>query len=106
MNFSLALIVFAEWRNRARGVSYKWAMVILVLLFFQMSPWLSPMKSVAQLSEPATHLLHGALVTIGFLVPGLLLTWLINRTERLSAGAMLMNRIPRARKEAPLLTGE
>jgi hypothetical protein len=85
--FSLALIVFAEWRNRARGVSYKWATVVLVLLFLQMSPWLSPMKSVAQLSEPATHLLHGALVTIGFLVPGLLLTWLINRGERLSSGA-------------------
>jgi hypothetical protein len=80
--FSLALIAFAEWRNGARGVSYRWADLVLVLLFLQMSPWLSPMKFVAQLSEPAAHLLHGALVTIGFLIPGLLLTWLINRAER------------------------
>jgi hypothetical protein len=80
--FSLALIVFAEWRNSARGVSYRWAIVVLVLLFLQMSPWLSPMKLVAQLSEPAAHLLHGALVAIGFLIPGLILTWLINRAER------------------------
>ena len=79
--FCLALIAFAKWRNGTRGVSYKWAIVVLVLLFLQMSPWLSPMKWVAQLSEPAAHLLHGMLVTIGFLIPGLLLTWLINRAE-------------------------
>jgi hypothetical protein len=83
--FCLALIAFAEWRNRARGVSYRWAVLVLVLLYFQMSPWFSPMKFVAQLSEPAAHLLHGALVAIGFLIPGLFLTWLIDRAER-SAG--------------------
>jgi len=92
--FSLALIIFAEWRNSARGVSYKCAIIVLVLLFLQMSPWLSPMKFVAQLSEPATHLLHGALVTIGFLVPGLLLTWLINRGEHLSSGVVQTDQIP------------
>ena len=80
--FALGLIVFAEWRNSARGASYRWAVLVLVLLFFQMSPWLSPMKFVAQLSEPSAHLLHGMLVTIGFLVPGLLLTWLIDRAEQ------------------------
>jgi hypothetical protein len=56
------------------------------------------MKFVAELSEPATHLLHGALVTIGFLVPGLLLTWLINREERLSSGIVFIDQmIPPAR---------
>jgi hypothetical protein len=80
--FALVLIAFAEWRNRARGVSYKWGAVVLVLLFFQMSPWLSPMLLVAELSEPAAHLWHGALVTIGFLIPGLFLTWLIDGAER------------------------
>jgi hypothetical protein len=39
------------------------------------------MKFVAQLSEPGAHLMHGALVTIGFLLPGLILTWLVNRAE-------------------------
>jgi hypothetical protein len=43
------------------------------------------MKFVAQLSEPAAHLAHGALVTIGFLLPGLILTWFINRAERQAA---------------------
>ena len=96
--FSLALIGFAEWRNSTRGVSYKWAIIVLVLLYLQMSPWLSPMKFVAELSEPATHLVHGALVTIGFLVPGLLLTWLINREERLSSGIVFIDQmIPPAR---------
>jgi len=46
-----------------------------------LSPWFSPMKAVAGLDEPAAHLLHGALVTLGFVVPGLLLTWLVNRAE-------------------------
>jgi len=87
------LIGFAEWQNRARGVSYKWATLILALLFFQMSPWLSPMKLIAQLSEPATHLLHGALVTIGFLVPGLFLTWLIEREERHASDIVMSNQI-------------
>ena len=90
---ALMLIGFAEWRSRARGVSYKWATLILTLLFFQMSPWLSPMKLIAQLSEPLTHLLHGALVTIGFLVPGLLVTWLINRQERRATGIVISNQI-------------
>jgi|SRR6516162_3408792 len=91
--FALMLIGFAEWQNRARGVSYKWATLILALLFFQMSPWLSPMKLIAQLSEPATHLLHGALVTIGFLVPGLFLTWLIEREERHASDIVMSNQI-------------
>jgi hypothetical protein len=41
-------------------------------------------------------LLHGALVTIGFLVPGLLLTWLINRGERLSSGMLFIDQSPPA----------
>jgi len=83
--FGLTLIAFAEWRNSTRGVSYRWAVLVLVLLYFQMSPWLSPMKFIAQLSEPGAHLLHGALVTVGFLIPGLLLTWFIDRAERSAA---------------------
>ena len=85
--FVLVLIAFAEWRNRKRGASYKWVALLLALLYIQMSPWLSPMKFVAQLSEPRAHLMHGALVTIGFLLPGLILTWLVNRAERQAAYA-------------------
>src|SRR5215469_4221632 len=80
--FCLALIAFAEWRNSARGVSYRWVFLVLVLVFFQTSPWLSPMKFIAQLSEPAAHLVSGALGAVGFLITGLFLVWLIDRAER------------------------
>ncbi|MCS4296204.1 hypothetical protein M2375_004462 [Comamonas sp. BIGb0152] len=42
------------------------------------------MKHVATLNEPAAHVVHGILVTLGFVLPGFLLTWLINRAQRLS----------------------
>ena len=62
----MLLITFAERRNRKSGVSCKLVALVMALLNVQMSPWLSPMISVAQLSEPGAHLVHGALVTIGF----------------------------------------
>ena len=37
-----------------------------------------------QLPEPHASMIHGALVTIGFVVPGLLLTFLINRAAGFS----------------------
>jgi hypothetical protein len=40
------------------------------------------MRLVAQLSDPAAHLVHGALVTSGFLVPGLILIRIIDRAEQ------------------------
>lgn len=59
--------------------------MLIAALFVNLSPWLSPMKPVARLAEPAAHLPHGALVTVGFVVPGLLLTWLVRRSERQSS---------------------
>jgi hypothetical protein len=58
----------------------------MVVLFLNLSPWLSPMKHVATLNEPAAHVVHGILVTMGFVLPGLLLTWLIERATRLGVG--------------------
>jgi hypothetical protein len=71
------------WTAQARrGVSMRWPSVVLALLFVNLSPWLSPMKWAATLPEPAAHLVHGALVTLGFAVPAALLTWLVSRAER------------------------
>ena len=82
--FSAVLAVYA-WRISARrGVSLVWPCAVLVVLFLQLSPVASPMKFVATLQEPLTHILHGALVSLGFLIPGLLLTWLLDRAERVS----------------------
>ncbi len=83
--FSAVLAVYA-WRISARrGVSLVWPCAVLVVLFLQLSPVASPMKFVATLQEPLTHILHGALVSLGFLIPGLLLTWLLDRAERVSS---------------------
>lgn len=83
--FSAVLAVYA-WRISARrGVSLVWPCAVLVVLFLQLSPLASPMKFVATLQEPLTHILHGALVSLGFLIPGLLLTWLLDRAERVSS---------------------
>ena len=82
--FSAVLAVYA-WRISARrGVSLVWPCAVLVVLFLQLSPVASPMKFVATLQEPLTHILHGALVSLGFLIPGLLITWLLDRAERVS----------------------
>jgi hypothetical protein len=79
--FSAILLIYA-WRESARrGVNILWPALLLAILFLQLSPWLSPMKIVACMSEPYTHIVHGALVTTGFLVPGLLMTFLIDRAE-------------------------
>ena len=77
-----ALCVAFAWRlNARRGVSTLWPALVLAVLFLQLSPWLSPMKVAANLAEPWAHILHGVLVTLGFLIPGLLLSWLIDRAE-------------------------
>jgi hypothetical protein len=83
--FAAVLAAWA-WRARARaGVSLLWPCVLLGALFVQLSPWLSPMKYVATLERPSADIVHGLLVTAGFVIPGLLFTWLINRAERVAA---------------------
>lgn len=80
--FSLGLVAWAWCATAKRNVSLMWPAVVLVALFLQLSPVASPMKLIATLNEPYTHMLHGALVSLGFLLPGLLLTWLLDRSER------------------------
>jgi hypothetical protein len=78
-----AMLAAYAWRSSARrSVNLLWPCVVLGLVFLNLSPWLSPMKHVATLTEPAAHLVHGALVSLGFLVPGLVFTWLLDRAER------------------------
>ena len=77
-----AVLAFYFWHSsRKRGINAFWPCVLLVVLFIQLSPWFSPMKEVARLDEPAAHMLHGMLVTLGFLVPGFLFWWLIRHSE-------------------------
>lgn len=80
--FVVALLTYAFILLRKRGIDITLPCVFLAVIFFQLSPWLSPMRVVATFSEPAAHMMHGALVTIGFLVPGLILVALLKRAER------------------------
>ncbi|WP_068084020.1 hypothetical protein [Novosphingobium rosa] len=85
--FDVLLLVIARRNFAARRVSLTWPLVVMTVAFFNLSPWLSPMKHVATLPEPATHILHGILVTSGFLLPGLLLSWLVDRAQSTSAAS-------------------
>lgn len=80
--FSLAVITYAWLNFKKEQVSILWPTIFLVVIFFQLSPWLSPMKYAAAMQEPMASLIHGILVLLGFLIPGLIMTWLINREER------------------------
>jgi hypothetical protein len=81
--FSAVLAAYAWQQSARRGVNLMWPCAVLVVLFLQLSPVASPMKLVATLDEPLSHILHGVLVSLGFLIPGLLLSRLLNRSERL-----------------------
>lgn len=80
--FSLALLIYA-WKNfKKEHISIVWPSILLILSFFNLSPWLSPMKHAATLAEPMASVVHGVFVFSGFLLPGLLITWLIHREQR------------------------
>ena len=81
--FTGALMLYAFRSAAARGERWGWVCAVMALLFLNLSPWLSPMKHVATFNEPAAHVVHGILVTMGFVLPGLLLRWLIERATRL-----------------------
>ena len=92
--FSASLIIWA-WRVfPMRRVSVAWPVAVMIILFVQLSPWLSPMKWVARLPEPQTHILDGLLVSAGFLVPGVLLSWLTDRAERLHRPPSIPPQLP------------
>lgn len=80
--FSAALIYYAYSAFGRRGVDLRWPCVLLAVMFLQLSPWTSPMKFIANLAEPTAHLALGALVAIGFLLPGLILCALVDRAQR------------------------
>lgn len=82
---SAALLAFAWRRMQARGVSLLWPTVLLAISFFNVSPWLSPTKLMAQLPEPWPHLLFGGLTGLSFVLLAWALTWLINRAEQQAA---------------------
>lgn len=77
--FAAALVYYA-WRQYAKaGVKLIWPSVLMVALFLQLSPWLAPTKFAAMLAEPSAHIVCGVMIAMGFIVPGLILTWMFDR---------------------------
>lgn len=82
---SAIFLVIAWIKFTSRGVrpaDLIWPTVIVAVLFLALSPWFSPMWHASALGEPAAHILYGVLVVLGFLIPGLVLSRLIDRAER------------------------
>lgn len=83
--FAAALCAYAWRANARRGIDWTWPCAAMGVLFLNLSPWLTPMKFVATLNEPAAHLLAGGLVAVGFLLPALVVIRLIERAALRSA---------------------
>lgn len=79
--FSAVLLAYAWYLFAKRQQSLCWVALLMLFSFVQLSPWLSPMKVAAVLPEPTASLVHGLLVFLGFLVPGVLLAWLLEREK-------------------------
>jgi hypothetical protein len=79
--FSLLLLAYSWYKSHKQKINILPQIIFLCLLMIQMSPWFSPMKNVAKLSEPYTHLLHGFLVSCGFLIPSLIFVYLYKRSS-------------------------
>lgn len=79
--FSAVCLGLAAFIFSRRSVDIKWTLLVHGALFLNLSPWLSPMKFVATLGHPTDYLVHGALVTVGFVAPGYILCRLLDKSE-------------------------
>ena len=84
MMFAGILLVYAYQQHLKNGERIFWQIAFIALLALQMSPWTSPMKFVATLEQPYASIILGILVTLGFIVPSLILGWLYKRSAKLS----------------------
>jgi hypothetical protein len=82
--FCLPFLIFSWREGIRRGVRLFWPALLLLGLFLNLSPWLSPMKIVAHLHEPLAHIAYGLMAVMGCLLAGLLMSWLVNRAEETS----------------------
>ncbi len=78
--FSIILLGYGYVKSRKEGINILPQLVFITLVIIQMSPWLSPMKIVAKLGNPYDYLLHGVLVSVGFIAPSLILILLYKRS--------------------------
>lgn len=65
----------------AQWSSFGGVVAVHVALFANLSPWLSPMQFVATLPPPTDQRVYGALTAAGFILPGWLLTRMLDRAD-------------------------
>lgn len=80
--FTAVLAAFVWRANARRGVSSLWSILLLLMLFLIVSPWLSPMYFAATLQESAQTWAAAALIIGTFLGTGIQFAWLIDRAEK------------------------
>ena len=80
--FTIILLIYSYINHKKRNEKIGIQIAFVSLLFIQMSPWLSPMKIIVQLDYNKAIFLHGFLVFIGFIIPGIILAQLYKRTEK------------------------
>ena len=80
--FTIILLAYAWKKHKDRGENIWMQVTFICLMFVQLSPWFSPMKKAARMSEPLAHILHGLFVFIGFIIPGFILLWMYRRSEK------------------------
>ena len=84
IGFAVILLTYAFQQHLKSNENIKWQLFFIGLLALQMSPWTSPMRFIAMLPEPYASVLYGVLVTVGFIIPTIILTWLYKRSDQLS----------------------
>lgn len=72
--FGAACLALAD---RRRPMS-KWIPITFAALFLQLSPWTAPTQFASKLSHNAANSFYGVLITLGFVVPSLLLAKLLS----------------------------
>ena len=82
--FAAILLVYAYKQHLKDGENILWQIGFIALLALQMSPWTSPMKFVAILEQPYASIIHGICVTLGFIIPTIILVWLYKRSARIT----------------------
>lgn len=80
--FTIILLAYAWKKHKNRGENIWMQVILICLMFLMMSPWFSPMKNVATLPEPAAHLKHGISVSLGFIIPSLILTFMYKISKK------------------------
>lgn len=79
--FTAVLVEIATRKFAERGVSIALPKVMVAVMMATLSPWSSPMQLVYTLNEPWYRIVYGVIITLGFVVPGVWMSVLLDNAE-------------------------